>query len=343
MFSETLFVEKEDDFYNIYSEDGEEVFGNWEEDPDSQQWDIPWIIKQDWTTWQFTHVRTVQTQAGTDIHLEAYRPGYGTFPMVFSFEGKELKQVQRTITDMMVEEREEDGILAVYSVQTFILEETDREGIEKQMKLNGPVPELVSLYRELDALQAAENVHFVYDTEKDNVYGGWDTRHQEFLKWGNTWYWDSDMLSEYGEIYIKYLWYGAKMHKWAHSNTHGAPQHRWKKVEDRLELPHLLTKDWRALQVLNIQEADGSTIITIQGDPTDTETMTYYSLTYQFYLDQDGKLTKMVANHHVNEYIQQVGNVDTKAISTATILDTSDAEIQDRVQTVWAEVKEALD
>ena len=203
----------------------------------------------------------------------------------------------------------------------------------------GDAQTVEQLYRELDALQAAECVHLVMDTEKDNAHGGWDNRHREFVKWGNNWYWDADMLSDYGTIENSYLWYGQKMYKWAHANADGAPQHPWQESEERYDVPELLTKDWRALPVLEIRQEDGYTVVRLDGEPTDTERMTYYSLTYDFYLDRDGRLTKRVADFHVREFVKEVGYVETRATGTMTFPDTPDSEIQTRITEVWNDVK----
>lgn len=319
--------------------DGEREDTAWAEDTVSAQWSLPWVLALDWDMWEMTHIKTENTESGVDIHLEAYRPEKGIYTMVFSFKGEELVRITRTTTDAVLEDRERDGILATVSTVTSTLVETDREDIEKQMKLNGPVPELVCLYRELDALQAAECVYLVMDTEKDNAHGGWDNRHREFVKWGNNWYWDADMLSDYGTIENSYLWYGQKMYHWAHSDTDGAPQHPWQESEERFDVPDLLTKDWRALPVLEIRQEDGYAVVRLDGEPTDTERMTYYSLTYDFYLDRDGKLIKRVADFHVREFVKEVGYVETRATGTMTFPGTPDSEIQTRITEVWNNVK----
>ena len=58
--------------------------------------------------------------------------------MVLSFEGDELKQVLRTFTSVVEDDREQDGVLAAVSAQTIILMDTDLKTIENAMNVNGP-------------------------------------------------------------------------------------------------------------------------------------------------------------------------------------------------------------
>ena len=131
-----------------WEEEGDTVFQGWEEDPNSQQWNLPWIIREDWSEWQFTHVRTDSTELSTDIHLKARHPEKDGFEMVLSFEGDELKQVRRTFTSVMADEREQDGVLASVSVQTIILMDTDCKTIENAINVNGPDADQIRIYNE---------------------------------------------------------------------------------------------------------------------------------------------------------------------------------------------------
>ena len=68
--------------------------------------------------------------------------------MVLSFDGDELKQVRRTFTSVMADEREKDGVLASVSVQTIILMDTDWKTIENAMNVNGPDADQIRIYNE---------------------------------------------------------------------------------------------------------------------------------------------------------------------------------------------------
>jgi len=323
--------------------EGEPTESPWEKDTNSVPWHMPWILSMDWDVWEITHLRTEQTEKGMDVFLEAYRPGDDVYPMVFSFEGQELKRIRRTFSDVLVEEREKDGILASYSTQTFTLEKSDRADIEKQIEdVGGFVPELVWLYRELEELQVKECVHLAMKCEKDNAYGGWESQNQEFLKWTHNWYWSFDMLSQYGEICEKRLWYGGAMYGRTKSNVDGVQQHPWQETEGYYDVPGLLTRDWRTFEVLDIRQEDGGAVITIQGDQSFNESVTFYSLICEFYLDRDGKLTKMVSTYHIGEHIDGVGDVETRGTNTTTILDTSNEEILERIAGIWREVKDEI-
>lgn len=133
---------------HTWEEEGDTVFQGWEEDPDSQQWNLPWIIREDWSEWQFTHLRTDSTELSTDIHLKARHPEKDGFEMVLSFEGDELKQVRRTFTSVVEDDREQDGVLAAVSDQTIILMDTDWKTIENAMNVNGPDADQIRFYNE---------------------------------------------------------------------------------------------------------------------------------------------------------------------------------------------------
>ena len=326
---------------------GEPTESPWEKDTNSVPWHMPWILSMDWDVWEITHLRTEQTEKGMDVFLEAYRPGDDVYPMVFSFEGQKLKQIRRTFSDVLVEEREKDGILASYSTQTFTLEEADRDDIEKQIKvIGGFVPELVWLYRELEELQDSKSVHLVIDMEIDSSYDGWDTCRQEFLKSDRIWYRNFDYQSSAGPFTTSYLWYGVKLYATEHSDTGAVPNRPWEQIEDRgFGEIDLLTRNWREFEVLDIRRKEnGSAVITLQGNLTSTEDTTYQSKTYEFHLDPKGKLTKQVHNYHCSKYISEQGAEGTfeiKGKDTVHILDTPFQEIRARILEAVLEVKEA--
>lgn len=327
--------------------EGEPTESPWEKDTNSVPWYMPWILSMDWDVWEITHLRTEQTEKGMDVFLEAYRPGDDVYPMVFSFEGQELKQIRRTFSDVLVEEREKDGILATYSTQTFTMEEADRDDIEKQIKvIGGFVPELVWLYRELEELQDSKSVHLVIDMEIDSSYDGWDTCRQEFLKSDRIWYRNFDYQSSAGPFTTSYLWYGAKLYATEHSDAGAVPNRPWEQIEDRgFGEINLLSRNWREFEVLDIQRKEnGSAVITLQGNLTSTEDTTYQSKTYEFHLDPKGKLTKQVHNYHCSKYISEQGAEGTfeiKGKDTVHILDTPFQEIRARILEAVLEVKEA--
>ena len=322
---------------------GETIYVPWKEDPDSQQWDIPFILNQDWSTWQFTHLRTEATELGADIYLEAYYPEKDTFEMVFSFEGDVLKEVRRTFADVMADEREEDGIMASQTVQTFKLMETDREIIETQMTNNGLKPELVQLYSELEALQSRKSVHLVIDQEIDGDYDGWDTCRQEFLIYDAMWYRHFDNQTKHGPITTRYLYYGAKVYATEYSDAGLVPTRDWEEIENRgFNPPGLLTQDWRSMEVLSVERKDdGSTVVTVQADLTPTSDTTYHSKTYEFHLDSLGKLTTHVIRYHMDKYISEQGAegwFEVEGVDTVHILDTDGEEIRARILAVKEEM-----
>ena len=330
-----------------WEENGEAAEIPWEENTDDVPWHLPWILTLDWDVWEITHLGTEETEKGRDVFLEAYRPGDDAYSMVFSFEGQALKQIRRTFSEVLVEEREKDGILASSSTQTFTLEETDRDDIEKQIQVvGGFVPELVWLYRELEALQASGSVHLVIDMEIDSNYDGWDTCRQEFLKSDRIWFRNFDYQSSAGPFTTSYLWYGAKLYATEHSDAGAVPNRPWEQIEDRgFGEINLLTRNWREFEVLDIQRKEnGSAVITLQGDLTPTGDTTYHSKTYEFHLDPKGKLTTHICNYHASKYIREQGTQGTfefRGKDTVHILNTPFQEIRARILEAVVEVKEA--
>lgn len=323
-----------------WEEAGDTISTGWEADPNSQQWNIPWVLNQDWSSWQFTHLHTAATELGEDIYLEASHPEKDAFVMIFSFEEETLKRIQRTFTNVQEDEREEDGMLASRTVQTFTLMETDQEKIEEQMKINSPRPELVQLYSQLEDLQSRASVHLVIDQEIDGDYEGWDTCRQDFLISDKMWYRKFDNQTKYGTIVTRYLSYGGKVYATEHSDAGLVPTRGWEQIENKgFNLPNMLTQDWRAMEVLDVKRnADGTTVITIQADLTPTEDTTYYSKTYEFHLNQAGVLTTHVIRYHMEKDISDQGKFEIMGVDIVHILDTDAEEIKNQILAVKDEM-----
>ena len=315
----------------------------WETDTLRPSWSLPWILALDWDDCQITHLETLTTEEGADICVEVYRPKDGVHRLVFSFAGDELKEITRTYDRVVLDELDErDGLMASVCTDLYSLVGTDRESVEKQMNLYGPVPELVQLYSQLDALQAKESVHLIIDMEIDSNYDGWDTCRQEFLRSGNLWYRNFDYQTSAGALTTSYFYDGWKVFAQELSENPDLADRTWAQIKDQGfgELS-ILNRDWSKLEVLKIEkQRDGSVVITLQGDLTPTEDTTYYEKTYEFYMDAKGKLTGMVSNYHASKYINEwkvQGTFEIRGKDTVEILETSNETIQERIMAIRKE------
>ena len=212
------------------------------------------------------------------------------------------------------------------------------------MDQRGVIPELVQLYSELERIQGLENIHLIVDAVDDSDYPGWDTARQEFIRCGENYYRNFNAKNSDGTMVTTYLKFGGVLYAREYSDEGLIPNRAWEKIIDRGFGEYaLLDRDWSQYEVLDIQRMeDGSTVITIQGNLNDAdEYTTYYSKTFQFHLDPDGKLTTHVyAGHYrqiVDDYFAQ-GTFERTQTTTTYILDTPDEELKQRIQAVRDEI-----
>ena len=255
--------------------------------------------------------------------------------MTFQFddEGK-LSMVSRTFTD----------VTSSVCTATTELVETDRAKIEQDMLAFGVQTELVQLYRELERIQGMEYIHLIIDAVDDSDYPGWDTARQEFIRCGENYYRNYNAKNSEGTMVTTYLKYGGVLHAREYSDEGLVPNRAWERITDRgFDENALLDRDWSQYKVLDIQRReDGSTVITIQGDLNETdEYTTYFSKTYEFHLDPDGKLTTHV---YIGQYRKIIDDYFAQGIfegthtATTYIMETPEAELLERIQVVREEI-----
>lgn len=294
---------------------------------------IPWILRLDWD--KLTVHSCESADDGKSVLLTVDFPvqGPGTMSFHFDDDGK-LSMVSRTFTD----------VTSSVSTATTELVETDRAMIEQDMLAFGVQPELVQLYRELERLQSMECVHLIIDAVDDSDYPGWDTARQEFIRCGENYYRNTIAINSEGTITTTYLKFGGVLYAQEYSDEGLVPNRAWEQTTDRGFGEYtLLDRDWSSYEVLDIQSReDGSTVITIQGDLNETdEYTTYFSKTYEFHLDPDGKLTTHVYigqyRKIIDDYFAQ-GIFEGTQTATTYILDTPAEELQRRIQVVREEI-----
>ena len=237
--------------------------------------------------------------------------------------------------------------VSVVSSDIVALEETDRGKIQAEMDRFGVKPELLQLYRQLEALQNAENVHLLIDMELDSDYPGWETCRQEFIRTdtGDRFYRNFDYQSADGPYTTTYLRYGKALYAREYSDAGVVPNRDWERIQDRGfgELP-LLNLDWTRFEVLQIaKQENGSTVITLQGDLSPTADTTYYAKTYEFHLDPNGKLVEQIVNYHASKNISDgfaQGTFELRGRDTVHILATPQEKLTEQI---LATVKELLD
>ena len=209
----------------------------------------------------------------------------------------------------------------------------------------GVKPELLQLYRELEALQSAENVHLVIDMEIESDYPGWQTCRQEFLRTGNQFYRNFDYQSQAGPYTTSYLNYGSGTYAREYSDAGVVPNRDWERIQDGAagEIP-LLNLDWTRFELLEIEHReDGSTVISLQGNLTPTKDTTYYEKTYEFHLNPDGKLTTQICSYHSSKDISDgfaQGTFEFRGRDTVYIQNTPKTELTRRILEVTKELLE---
>ena len=294
---------------------------------------IPWILRLDWD--KLTVHSCESANDGKSVLLTVDYPilGPGTMTFQFDDDGK-LSMVSRTFTD----------VTSSVCTATTELVETDRAKIEQDMLAFGVQTELVQLYRELERIQGMEYIHLIIDAVDDSDYPGWDTARQEFIRCGENYYRNYNAKNSEGTMVTTYLKYGGVLHAREYSDEGLVPNRAWERITDRgFDENALLDRDWSQYKVLDIQRReDGSTVITIQGDLNETdEYTTYFSKTYEFHLDPDGKLTTHV---YIGQYRKIIDDYFAQGIfegthtATTYIMETPEAELLERIQVVREEI-----
>lgn len=145
-----------------------------------------------------------------------------------------------------------------------------------------------------------------------------------------------------------YLKYGGVLYAREYSDEGVVPNRDWEQITDRGFGEYaLLDRDWTRYQVQDIlRREDGSAVITIMGDLSESdEYTTYFSKTYEFYLDPDGKLTTHIYYGHyrqlVDDYFAQ-GTFERRQTTTTYILDIPAEVLEQRIQETWEEVQAAV-
>ena len=308
---------------------------------------IPWVMKLDFDALTVHHVETADD--GKSVLVTAEHPTLGTINLTFCFdEDGVLWSIARSFTSHYTVN--EDERVSVMSSGIVTLEETDRGKIQTEMDRFGVKPELLQLYRELEALQNAENVHLVIDQQIDSDYPGWETCRQEFIRTdtGDRFYRNFDYQSQAGPFTTTYLYYGKALYAREYSDAGVVENRDWERIRDNGagELV-LLNQDWRRFQVLDIvKQENGSAVITMQGSLDATDGSTYHEKTYEFHLDSRGKLTTQIVRAHYTSEISDgfaQGTFEFRATDTVHILNTPGEELSKRILEVTMEVLDYRD
>jgi hypothetical protein len=330
--------------YESGSEDAEWVAEGWVKVELQEEETIPWVMKLDLDALTVHHVEAAED--GKTVLVTAEHPSLGTINLTFCFdEDGALWSISRSFTSHFTVN--EDETVSVVASSIVALEETDRGKIQEEMDRFGVKPELLQLYRQLEALQNAENVHLLIDMELDSDYPGWETCRQEFIRTdsGARFYRNFDYQSAAGSYTTTYLRYGKALYAREYSDAGVVPNRDWEQIQDRGfgELP-LLNLDWTRFEVLQIaKQGNGSTVITLQGDLSPTADTTYYAKTYEFHLDQNGKLVEQIVNYHTRKNISDgfaQGTFELRGRDTVRILATPQEKLTEQI---LATAKELLE
>lgn len=330
--------------YESGSEDAEWVDEGWVKVELQEEETIPWVMKLDLDALSVRHVEAAED--GKTVLVTAEHPSLGTINLTFCFDKDgALWSISRSFTSHFTVNGDET--VSVVASSIVALEETDRGKIQAEMDRFGVKPELLQLYRQLEALQNAENVHLLIDMELDSDYPGWETCRQEFIRTdtGDRFYRNFDYQSAAGSYTTTYLKYGNAVYAREYSEAGVVPDREWERIQDRGfgELP-LLNLDWTRFEVLQIaKQGNGSTVITLQGDLSPTADTTYYAKTYEFHLDPNGKLVEQIVNYHTRKNISDgfaQGTFELRGRDTVHILATPQEKLTEQI---LATAKELLD
>lgn len=316
------------------SADAEAEDLGWQETESQEQEVIPWVMGLDLDELTIHHWEAVEDGKSVLLTVDFPTLGAGTLGFYFD-EDETLRSVSRSFTQPS----------STVITGTIELVETEQHKIEQEMEHLGIAPELVQLYSQLEALQNSDAVHLVMDQVLDSDYPGWETCRQEFLRSGDRFYRNIDYQSEAGPYTATYLQYGNAVYAREYSDSGVVPDREWQRIQDRGfgDLP-LLNMDWTRFAVLDIEQmSDGTAIITMQGNLDSTGDTTYYEKTYEFHLDQRGKLTKQIVIYHARKIISDgfaQGTFEVRGTDTVYILETAQEELTKRI---LEQVMELLD
>lgn len=326
--------------YENGSEEAERVDEGWVKVESQEEEMIPWVMKLDLDAMTVHHVEGADD--GKTVFVTAEHPSLGTINLTFCFDKDgALWSISRSFTSHYTVNGSE--MVSVVASGIVSLEGTDRVKIQAEMDRFGVKPELLQLYRELEALQDAENVHLVIDMELDSDYPGWETCRQEFIRADDRFYRNFDYRSPAGPFTTTYLRYGQAVYAREYSESGVVENRDWEHIEDRgFGEMKLLNQDWTRFQVLDIvKQEDGSAVITMQGSLVPTDGTTYHEKIYEFHLDSNGRLTTQIVRAHYTVEINDGfarGTYEFRATDTVHILNTPGEELSKRILEVTMEV-----
>lgn len=305
---------------------------NWHETESQENVVVPWIMRLDWN--ELTVHSWESAEDGKTVMITVDFPTLGPGTLSFHFdESGALWSVSRSFSHPS----------SVVSSGTIELVSTDRAQIEGEMDRFGVVPELVQLYSELERIQGQEHIHLITDVKDETGDPKYDSARQEFIRWGNNYYRNYENHGSKGGWVVTALKYGGKIYVRQHSDDGAAPNMDWKQDDSReYDNIMLLKEGWDELQVSEIRQEEGDTVITLQRDVAQANNgvSTYYTITYDFRLDGAGNLISLTYSDY-SEVLREEGVFEGPYQAVTYILDTPAEELEQRILETMVEVKEA--
>lgn len=200
---------------------------------------------------------------------------------------------------------------------------------------------LANLYEELEELQACDRVHLTVSYTWDGECSYYTGQEQEYWQNGDDWYRTFTYQTTEGTSNVHYMQLDGVQYAREYSDDiEGYPDRGWDAIPESsyAALP-LLTKDWSAMEVLEVREGgamDGAAYtVVIQGDWTgSTVHDTIYENTQEFYLDKDGSLLGSMNYTYGKVYMSGrdwSGIYEMKTWSTLTLLEPDDEALTELI------------
>lgn len=255
------------------------------------------------------------------------------------------RTVQPDITVYQTLEDYKNGIDTVYQYALDAGKETTKLSRQQREEISN------QFFDELRRIQDSEEIAFDISTTLESDYEFFRGHEQTWWISGEDWYRVFHYDTNLGEYTEEYLQTGGKQfakRDAAHIVKLGDLE--WTQLPDgQVELPPLLTRDWTHWNILDIREeqsSDGGVMtVAVQGDMESTPEKTYYEHTYEFHMDQNGRLVGLVEYSFADQYINQLGTEGRfymKGWSHVIFKKTKVGVVKERIEKAAEEVRAAL-
>lgn len=249
--------------------------------------------------------------------------------------------------DILIQQTLEDyknGIDTVYQYALDAGKETPQLSRQQKEDISN------NFFDELRRIQNSEQLTVTVSTTLEN-FDVLQGHEQTFWISGDDWYRVWQMDTKQGSYTEEYLQKDGKFYACRDAdNIPRLGSMDWVQFEDGYteELP-LLTRDWTQWYILDIREewsSDGGVVtVVVQSDMEQTPTVTYLEHTYEFHLDEDGRMVGLVESSLADKYMNYLGTEGRFYIRSRSHLKFTEAkvgEVEAVIEKAAEEVRAAL-